>query len=138
MSKYLVMIYAKQAGYEAMVGKASPGHPAWTQEDLGVMFQHMETLNKELMESGELVDGQGLSEPRHAVVVTSGVDGAPVVSDGPFGETKEVLAGYWVLDCASVERVTEIAKRVHSCPVPSGATPSDVVIRPIMEAPTGA
>ncbi|MEU1199671.1 YciI family protein [Streptomyces sp. NPDC005813] len=136
--KYLVMIYGNQADYESMNGQAAPGHPAWTQAELGAMFQYMETLNKELIESGEMVDGQGLSEPRQAVVITSGADGAPVVSDGPFGETKEVLAGYWVLDCADVERVTEIAKRVHACPVPEGAPRSDVVIRPIMEAPTGA
>ncbi|NGN64586.1 hypothetical protein G5C51_11815 [Streptomyces sp. A7024] len=133
--KYLVMIYGTQADYEAMGGKASPGTPAWTEKDLGAMFQFMEAVNNDLAEAGELVDGQGLAEPRQAIVVTSGADGSSVVSDGPFGESKEVLAGYWVLDCASDERVTEIAKRVHQCPVPEGTRPSEVVIRQIMEAP---
>ncbi len=129
--KYLVMIYGSQADYDAMNGKGSAGHPAWTEKDLQAMFQHMESVNNDLAESGELVDGQGLTAPKQAIVVTGGPGGAPVVSDGPFGETKEVLAGYWVLDCASDERVTEIAKRVYECPVPEGSPPSDIVIRPL-------
>lgn len=46
--------------------------------------------------------------------------GQPVITDGPYSETKELLAGYWVLDCASLERVTEIAARVARCPQPAG------------------
>lgn len=138
MSKYLVMIFGSQADYNAMNGKASEGHPVWSQQDLQAMFQFMESINNDLAESGEFIDGQGLGEPSQSVVITSGPNGAPVVSDGPYGETREVLAGYWVLDCASVERVTEIAKRVHRCPLPAGTAPSDVVIRPIDEAPAVA
>lgn len=138
MSKYLVMISGTQADYAAMNGKASEGFPAWTSQDLQAMFQFMESINNDLAESGELVEGQGLGEPKDAVVVTASADGTPVVSDGPYGETKEVLAGYWVLECASIERVTEIAKRVHTCPLPAGARPSDVVVRPILEAPAVA
>ncbi|TDC78314.1 YciI family protein [Streptomyces hainanensis] len=135
--KYLVMVYSKQADYDAMNGQPSEGHPAWSQADFAAMFGYMESLNNDLAESGELVEGQGLSEPKQAVVVTGGPDGRPVVSDGPFGETKEVLAGYWVLECESVERVTEIAKRAYQSPVPAGSPVSDVVIRPIMQAPSG-
>ena len=135
MSKYLVMIFGNQADYDAMNGKASEGRPAWSQQDLQTMFKYMESINNDLAESGEFVDGQGLAEPSRSVVVTAGPNGAPVVSDGPYGETREVLAGYWVLDCASIERVTEIAKRVHECPLPAGTAPSDVVVRPIDEAP---
>ena len=138
MSKYLVMIFGNQADYDAMNGKASEGRPAWSQQDLQTMFKYMESINNDLAESGEFVDGQGLAEPSRSVVVTAGPDGAPVVSDGPYGETREVLAGYWVLDCASIERVTEIAKRVHECPLPPGTAPSDVVVRPIDEAPAVA
>jgi hypothetical protein len=139
--KYLVMLYGEQADYDAMNGKASPGHPAWSKAELDAMVQHMESVNNNLAASGELVDGQGLTEPRQAVVVTSGPDGKPVVSDRALGETnetKEMLAGYWLLDCATIERVTEIAMRVHQAPVPEGSPVTDVVIRPIMEAPPGA
>jgi hypothetical protein len=138
MSKYLVMIFENQADYDAMNGKASEGRPAWSQQDLQTMFKYMESINNDLAESGEFVDGQGLAEPSRSVVVTAGPNGAPVVSDGPYGETREVLAGYWVLDCASIERVTEIAKRVYECPLPAGTAPSDVVVRPIDEAPAVA
>jgi hypothetical protein len=138
MSKYLVMIFGNQADYDAMNGKASEGRPAWSQQDLQTMFKYMESINNDLAESGEFVDGQGLAEPSRSVVVTAGPNGAPVVSDGPYGETREVLAGYWVLDCASIERVTEIAKRVHECPLPAGTASSDVVVRPIDEAPAVA
>jgi hypothetical protein len=138
MSKYLVMIFGNQADYDAMNGKASEGRPAWSQQDLQTMFKYMESINNDLAESGEFVDGQGLAEPSRSVVVTAGPNGAPVVSDGPYGETREVLAGYWVLDCAGIERVTEIAKRVHECPLPAGTAPSDVVVRPIGEAPAVA
>ena len=138
MSKYLVMIFGSQADYNAMNGKASEGHPVWSPQDLQAMFQVMDSINNDLAESGEFIDGQGLTDPSQAVVVTGGADGAPVVSDGPYGETREVLAGYWVLDCASIERVTEIAKRVYQCPLPAGTTPSDIVVRAIDQAPAVA
>lgn len=54
-----------------------------------------------------------------------------MITDGPYGETKEVIAGYWLLECESLERVTEIAERVISCPVPEGANVYPVVIRPV-------
>ncbi|MEU2108294.1 YciI family protein [Streptomyces sp. NPDC019507] len=131
--KYLVMVQGSQADYEAMTGHASSGSPAWSEKDLQAMFSHMEAINNDLAESGELVDAQGLVEPARTRLVSLDDEGRPVVSDGPYGETKELLAGYWVLDCASLERVTEIAVRVARCPVPEGATDYPVVIRPIQE-----
>ncbi|MDT0442108.1 YciI family protein [Streptomyces johnsoniae] len=136
--KYLVMIYASEADYNAMSGKPSEGYPAWSEQDLQAMFAHMEALNNDLAESGEVLDGAGLSAPSQARVVSGGTDGTQVVSDGPFGETKELLAGYWVLECESLDRVTEIAKRVHACPAPAGAPVTDVVIRQIMDTPSEA
>lgn len=133
--KYLVMIQGNQAAHEAMTGKPSPGYPAWNEQDMQAMFSHMGALNDDLAESGELVDGNGLAEPAKTRHVLAGKDGKPVITDGPYGETKEVLAGYWVLDCASLERVTEIAARAAACPVPEGTLCSPIVIRPIMEAP---
>ncbi|MEU1277058.1 YciI family protein [Streptomyces sp. NPDC005805] len=133
--KYLVMIQGTQADADAMGGKPSPGAPAWSEEEVQAMFSFMGSLNNDLAESGELVEGQGLAEPRQARHVLSGRDGRPVVTDGPYGETKEVLAGYWVLDCESLERVTEIAARITRCPVPAGTTEYPVVIRQIMGGP---
>ncbi|MFI6810378.1 YciI family protein [Streptomyces luteogriseus] len=131
--KYLVMVQGTQADYEAMRGKASANSPAWSEEELQTMFAYMGAINDDLSESGELVDGQGLAEPAQARHVTLGDDGKAVITDGPYGETKELLAGYWVLECQSLERVTEIADRVARCPQPAGAPDYPVVIRPIMD-----
>ncbi|MFF7046454.1 YciI family protein [Streptomyces massasporeus] len=131
--KYLVMVQGTQADYEAMRGKASADSPAWSEEELQTMFAYMGAINDNLSESGEFVDGQGLAEPAQARHVTLGDDGKAVITDGPYSETKELLAGYWVLECESLERVTEIADRVARCPQPAGAPDYPVVIRPIMD-----
>ncbi|MFI2210608.1 YciI family protein [Streptomyces sp. NPDC020141] len=135
--KYLVMVQGAQSDYEGMTGKSSPHSPAWSEEDLRAMFAFMSAVNDDLAESGELVDSQGLTEPAQARTVTAGPDGRPVVTDGPYGETKEVLAGYWVVDCESLERVTEIAIRVSQCPEPAGTPVRPVVIRPIQDGDGG-
>lgn len=129
--KYLVMVQGTQADYEAMQGKASENSVAWSQQDVQAMYAYMGAINDDLAETGEMVDGQGLTEPAKGRHVTLGEDGKAVITDGPYSETKELLAGYWVLDCASLERVTEIAERVLRCPQPAGAPMYPVVIRPI-------
>jgi hypothetical protein len=131
--KYLVMVQGTQADYDAMRGRASATSPAWGEEELQAMFAYMGAINDDLSETGELVDGQGLAEPAQTRHVTLGDDGKAVITDGPYSETKELLAGYWVLECESLERVTEIAGRVARCPQPAGAPDYPVVIRPIMD-----
>ncbi|MGW6546239.1 YciI family protein [Streptomyces massasporeus] len=131
--KYLVMVQGTQADYEAMRGKASAGSPAWSEEELQTMFAYMGAINDDLSESGEFIDGQGLAEPAQTRHVTLGDDGKAVITDGPYGETQELPAGYWVLECESLERVTEIADRIARCPQPAGAPDHPVVIRPIMD-----
>lgn len=115
------MLMGNQAAYDAMNGKPSPGQPAWSAGDLKAMFEHMNAINDDLSESGEFVDGQGLAEPKQTKLVTADANGAPVVSDGPYGETKEVLAGYWIVDVERPERAYEIAARAHACPLPAGS-----------------
>ncbi|WP_338423498.1 YciI family protein [Streptomyces gobiensis] len=133
----MIMLHGTQAAYDAMKGIASRENPAWTEADLKAMFDHMGALNNELTEAGELVDGQGLSEPRQARLVTADTDGTPVVSDTPYGETGEVLAGYWVVDVESIDRATEIAARAYRCPVPEGTYNPPVVVQPIPESGAG-
>ncbi|MFC9731209.1 YciI family protein [Streptomyces roseolus] len=131
--KYLVMVQGSHADYEAMAGRGSAHSTAWDEESLTEMFDFMNTLNKELLESGEMLDGQGLADPGETRHVSLDAEGRPVVTDGPYAETKEVLAGYWVLECESLDRVTEIAARVARCPQPAGAPEYPVVIRRIDE-----
>lgn len=132
--KFLIMVQGTQGLYDAMAGQAAGGR-SWTQEELAAMYAHMEALNNELAERGELVDGQGLVEPKQARLV-SAKGGAPVVSDGPYGETKEVVVGYWVVDVENIDRAIEIAARAYECPTPAWLTdPPPLVVHQIQEAP---
>ncbi|MET7984767.1 MULTISPECIES: YciI family protein [unclassified Streptomyces] len=131
--KYLVMVQGTQADYEGMRGNASEHAPAWSEQELQAMYAYMGAIGDDLSESGELVDAQGLTDPARARQVSLGPDGKAVITDGPYSETKELMAGYWVVDCASLERVTEIAERVTHCPGPAGGTGRPVVIRPIQD-----
>ncbi|MXM68366.1 hypothetical protein GR925_34340 [Streptomyces sp. HUCO-GS316] len=131
--KYLVMVQGTQADYEGMRGNASEHAPAWTEQELQAMYAYMGAINNDLAETGEMIDGQGLAEPAQTRHVRLGDDGKAVITDGPYSETKELLAGYWVLECESLERVTDIAERVARCPGPEGLVNYPVVIRPIMD-----
>ncbi|GAA4936332.1 YciI family protein [Streptomyces coeruleoprunus] len=132
--KYLMMVLGSQADYDAMKGRPSAHSPAWSEQDLQTMFDYMNAINDDLTRSGEMVDGQGLVDPAKTRFVTLDDAGKPVIRDAPYGQTQEVLAGYWLVDCASLERVTEIAARVAACPVPAGTPDYPVVIRQIDEA----
>ncbi|MET8133504.1 MULTISPECIES: YciI family protein [unclassified Streptomyces] len=131
--KYLVMVQGTQADYEGMRGKASAQAPAWNEQELQAMYAYMGAISDDLSESGELVDAQGLTDPAQTRLVSRGPDGKAVITDGPYSETKELMAGYWVVDCASLERVTEIAERVTRCPGPEGLTEHPVVVRRIQD-----
>ena len=75
-------------------------------------------LNEELAERGELVDAQGLAGPELAKFVVSDGVGAPVVTDGPYPESKELLAGYRMIDVETLERAIEIAAQASAAPGP--------------------
>ena len=112
--KYMILTFASQQNYEEMVGKPSGG-PAWTPEDYAAIGAFMRAFNQDLVDSGELVETRGLSAPVHTRRMALRQD-APVVTDGPYAEAEEVLAGYWVVECDSFDRATEIATRLTSCP----------------------
>src|SRR5262252_703038 len=67
---------------------------AWSPDDLKAHIGFMFALNRELAESGELVGAEGLAAPGEAKIVRAGKNGVPAVTDGPFPESKEFLAGY--------------------------------------------
>ena len=109
--KYMILTFASQQHYQEMVGQPSE-QPAWTQEDWAALGAFMHTFNQELVDSGELVETRGLSAPVHTRRVRF-KEGVPVVTDGPYAEAEEVLAGYWVVECESFDRATEIASRLR-------------------------
>jgi len=130
--KFMILTYASQQDYDGMAGKAGD-HPAWSAEDLAAMGAFMGSYNSELAESGELVETRGLAAPVHTRRVQL-QNGVPVVTDGPYAEAQEVLAGYWVVECDSFDRATEIAARLSSCPAPEHARARAVAdVRPIDE-----
>jgi hypothetical protein len=93
----------------------------------------MQALNEELATSGELVGTRALAAPAHTRRLKRR-DGVPVVTDGPYAETEEVLAGYWVVEAASFDRATEIAAKLASCPAPADVAATAVAdVRPIDE-----
>jgi hypothetical protein len=86
----------------------------WSEADIQAHIEFQIALNSELIALGELVDAQGLSGPETALFVTSDGREPPVVSDGPFPETKELVAGYRLIEVASLDRAIEIAARRHN------------------------
>ena len=91
----------------------------WTPDVIKRHMAHMHDLNRELKEAGEIVALEGLTPPAQAKLVRVGMNGEPV-TDGPFPETKEFLAGFWIVDVESEARALEIAARVSSAPGPDG------------------
>jgi len=93
----------------------------WPVEDLKAQVAFMHRFNDELQASGELVSTHGLTGPDEARIVRARAGGAPEVTDGPFAEAKEFLAGFWIVDCESKERAYEIAARASAAPGRGGA-----------------
>ena len=99
--KYMLMMFGDAA---TMLEERTP---EWVDE----MMAFMGTFNAQIEKSGELVEARGLALPAEAKTVSL-VDGQVVVTDGPFAEAKESLAGYWVLEVPDVDRVVELASQI--------------------------
>jgi hypothetical protein len=124
--KYILMMNTMKAGQGVL---------NWPGKDLHAHIAFMMNLNKELRENGELVSAEGLSFPDQARVVRAAKDGTPI-TDGVFPESKEFLAGFWIVDVDSPERAYAIAAKASGAPGPGG-TPLNmpIEVRPVMSAP---
>ena len=130
--KYMLMMHVPR-------GTGSYQINSWTPQDFEAHIAFMQRLNKELTASGELVGAEGLAAPGEAKVVRAGKDGAPVVTDGPFPEAKEFLAGYWIVDVDRAERAYEIAAKASAAPGPGGKPLIiPIEVRQVMGAPAPA
>jgi hypothetical protein len=128
--KFMLMMHAP-ANAPAGAGLAS-----WKPEEVHRMIQFMQRLNADLGAAGELVGAEGLEYPPRPRIVRAQAGGTPVVTDGPFVETKEFLTGYWIVEVPNEQRAFEIAARVSSCPGPGGAPLNmPIEVRQVMPGP---
>ena len=105
--KYVLMINVSSRGpYE---------FSSWPEKDWKAHLAFLKSLNEKLRESGELASIVGLAGPDQAKLVRAGKDGKPI-TDGVFPESKEFLAGYWIVDVESPERAYEIAAQASAAP----------------------
>jgi hypothetical protein len=114
--KYMVMIYDNAQTRETFTG-----------EDGADLMAEVNAIMKELTESGELIGGEALADPSNTKSIRL-VDGVPAVTDGPLAEAKEHFGGYLLLECESIERAADIARRWPSARL----TPLEV--RPLMSS----
>jgi hypothetical protein len=96
----------------------------WAPEARAAHEAYWQQLNADLRSAGQLVRIEGLAPPAKARIVRSGPSTAStqaIVSDGPFPESKEFLAGYWIIEVANAEQAHAIAARASAAPGPNGA-----------------
>ena len=127
--KYMLLMHASASI------DAPPIH-TWGPAEIAAHIQFMHDTNAKLVANGEFVEAQGLTGPDEAKIVRAGRTGTPEVTDGPFPESKEFLAGYWVLDVDSEARAIEVAAAISLAPGPGGAPLNlPIEVRQIMSAP---
>src|SRR5688572_13255795 len=128
--KYMLMMHAPRVGWK----KAGIG--TWPPEDIKAHIDFMRGFTGKLAKAGELVGAEGLSGPEDARIVRADATGEPVVTDGPYPEAKEFLAGYWIVDCESTERAYEIAAEASAAPGRQGVPLNmPIEVRAVMSAP---
>ena len=127
MPKYLLAV-----NFEG--GVVDTSMEEWKPEEIEAHLDYYKALGKELVESGERVQSEVLTGPDLAKIVTS--DGSStVVTDGPFQEFKEWVAGYQIVDVETEERAIEIAGKISAVPGQGGrGTAQPIIVRQIMEA----
>jgi hypothetical protein len=125
--KYILMMNTMKANTDPF--------PGWSKDDIRTMIAFMINFDKELRKTSELVSAEGLAFPDQAKLVRAGKDGRPI-NDGVFAETKEFLAGYWIVDVASPERAYEIAAQASAAPGRGGEPLNmPIEVRPVSSGP---
>jgi hypothetical protein len=125
--KFMVQMNVKRGPYQ-MEG--------WSKDDVKRMVGFMNDLNRDLKSRGEWVVAEGLVAPDQARLVIANADGSPSVTDGPFAESKEFIAGFWIIDVKNADEAYKFAAKVSSCPGPGGKPLNmPVEVRAVGEAP---
>lgn len=111
--KFMLMMQGTRQAWESM--------GSWSPDDFKAHIGFMMEFNRKLTEAGEFVMAEGLDLPANARVVRATAGGSPEITDGPFPETKEFLAGFWIVDVDSPERAIELAAQASAAPGKGGA-----------------
>jgi hypothetical protein len=107
----------------------------WTPEEVDAHLQYMADFAERLQGTGEFVDSQALSS--EGTFVRSDGEGRPPVTDGPFAETKDLIAGWMVIDVDTYERALELAGELSAAPGAGGEPIHEwLELRPFMHAPS--
>lgn len=117
--KYLLMIYFNPDTWESL-----------SEDERQAVFAGHAGFQRQLTESGELIDNVALADPSHSVTVKVR-NAVPAVTDGPYVESKEYLAGYYLVDCETKERAAELAAMIPD------ARFSAMEVRPLMNTDAG-
>ncbi|WP_295649761.1 YciI family protein [uncultured Dietzia sp.] len=115
MAKYLMLKHYRGSAPEQ---PTYPPMAEWTPEEVSAHIQYMNAFAARLEESGEYVDANALSES--GTWVRFDGEGRPPLTDGPFAETKDLIAGWMVIDVAGYERAVELAGELSAAPGPGG------------------
>lgn len=112
--KFMLMMHAAR-------GDGDWNMKDWSADDIKKMVGFMKSLNQDLKREGVFVAAEGLAPPGQARLVrASKRDNSPEVTDGPFAESKEFLAGWWIIDVETPEQAYAIAARISLSPGPGG------------------
>jgi hypothetical protein len=109
--KFMLQMNVKKGPYQMQ---------GWSPEDMKRMVGFMHQTNADLKAAGQLVLAEGLVAPDEARLVKAGEDGSPSVTDGPFAESKEFIAGFWIIEVKDADEAYRIAARISLCPGPGG------------------
>jgi hypothetical protein len=113
--KYLLTLW----GDESRFAEATP-------EQMAENMKHWDAYTNEVKDAGAFLGGEGLEPTATATTVQIQASGDPIVTDGPFAETKEQLGGFYLLDCENLDEAIVWAKKI---PMPGGK----VEVRPVMD-----
>jgi hypothetical protein len=132
MAKYLLLKHYRGAPAPANYVPMSE----WTPQEVTAHIQFMRDFAARITETGEFVDGQALA-PEGAWVRYDG-EGRPPVTDGPFAETKDLIAGWMIIDVDSYERAVELAGQLSAAPGAGGKPIHEwLEVRPFLGMPSG-
>jgi len=127
--KFMLIMQGTRSGWESLA--------SWKPEEFKAHIGFMMDFVGELTRTGELVLAEGLDMPSNAKTVKASRADAPEVTDGPFAETKEFLAGFWIVDCETPERAYAIAAVASTAPGPGGKPMRiPIEVRQVMSAPS--